>query len=404
MRFRVAALFAFGAPALLLALAGAYGQMRNEDVYGERGQVPEPGGKPKASDKVVEQSFPPKGAMETAWKVEWDTVGGYGLFIKGAWFKRGPKSDWMQVLGDARVSEIFVPYHRGAPRFWDVSYGFDLCTMTKADAGENGKLLTSYDGTRLAPCVVQELRERGVIWKSSEGVRRGHTLILWGCLEAANYRYIMEYGFQDDGSITFRLGSTGRNYSSSEFDPHLHNALWRIDVNLDGKEHNSAFLMERLEPDGNEKVKARTVHTRFNKGKEGGADFDASKFTMLRVINTKKKNGRGEYYSYDLVPARSGNARNFGDDEQCTQHDFWVTKANPKELDYRKLPEYCNGENIEDTDIVVWYSAPMHHEPRSEDGIMVNDSLRGCTHVGWSSFTLRPSNIFDRTPLFPYDK
>ena len=25
----------------------------------------------------------------------------------------------------------------------------------------------------------------------------------------------------------------------------------------------------------------------------------------------------------------------------------------------------------------------------------------GCTHVGWSSFMLRPSNIYDSTPLYP---
>ena len=28
----------------------------------------------------------------------------------------------------------------------------------------------------------------------------------------------------------------------------------------------------------------------------------------------------------------------------------------------------------------------MHHEPRSEDGIMVDGTLNGCTHVGWSSW------------------
>src|SRR6516165_5806985 len=36
--------------------------------------------------QVVEQTFPPNGVMETAWKVEWDTVRGYGLVIKNAWF------------------------------------------------------------------------------------------------------------------------------------------------------------------------------------------------------------------------------------------------------------------------------------------------------------------------------
>jgi primary-amine oxidase len=407
MRFRTALFCGFGLPALFLVIAGAFGQHRPpQESYETRSiQIlqPEP---PKKNDKTIEQNFPPNGAMETAWKVEWDTSTGYGLYIKSAWFKRGPQYDWLQVLGDARVSEIFVPYHRGSPRFWDVSYDFGLSTMTAADAGPHGKIHTSKSGSNNIPCVVEELKDRGVIWKSSEGVRRGHSLVLWACLDAANYRYIMEYGFQDDGCITFRLGSTGRNYSGSEWDPHLHNAYWRMEVNLGGKDdkgkyHNTAQLMERIEPLG-EKVKAQTVHTKFNKGKEGWADWDAKKFTMVRVINTKMKNKRGEYYSYDLMPARMGTSRHFGEDEECSQHDFWVTKANPKELNYQSLPKYCNNENIEDTNIVVWYSAPMHHEPRSEDGMIINDTLVGCTHVGWSTFTLRPSNIFDRTPLFPY--
>src|SRR5262245_32496498 len=72
------------------------------------------------TNQIVEQGFPPKGAMETKWKVEWDTVRGNGLIIKNAWFKTGPDREWMQVLGDARVADLFVPYQPGSPRFWDV--------------------------------------------------------------------------------------------------------------------------------------------------------------------------------------------------------------------------------------------------------------------------------------------
>jgi len=212
----------------------------------------------------------------------------------------------------------------------------------------------------------------------------------------------MEYGFQDDGCITFRCGATGHNLGGSEFVPHMHNTYWRVDVNLDGKEHNTAQLMERTDLP-NEKTKSDVSHTPFNDGIEGGADWDAAKFTMVRVINTEKKNARGEPYSYDLMPSRMGNSRHQGKGEDCTMHDFWVTKANPSELTYRKLPEYCNGESIEDTDVVLWYGSSLFHEPRSEDGIMENNRLVGVTHVGWSGFTLRPSNIFDRTPLFNYN-
>jgi Cu2+-containing amine oxidase len=411
MRFRPA-LFGLGLPAVFLIMAVAFGQQqRNAEPDQERAKPPvqaEPG-----KGKVLEQSFPPNDMMETAWKVEWDTEIRHGLVIKNAWFKAGPDKEWMQVLGDARVSELFVPYHRGSPRFWDISqYQFTLTRVTAADAGPHGKLHVSNNGRVNIPCVVEELKDRGVIWKDDRGVRRGHVWLLWGCIDAANYRYIVEYGFQDDGCITFRCGATGHNYGGAEFEPHMHNTYWRIDVNLDGPDHNTVEVMDRLEP-LEEKVKAATRHTKYNDGKEGGMDWESDKFTMLRVINTQKKNIRGEYFSYVLMPSRMGNSRHHGStkggmngkggsNEECTLHDFWVTKANPKEIEYRKIQSYCNDENIEDTDIVLWYSSPMFHEPRSEDGEIINGRLVGCTQVAWSGFTLKPSNIFDRSPLYPY--
>src|SRR5207245_4045608 len=161
MRFRAGLLLVFATPGLLLLIAGAFGQQRGAEPRADAAQKkkqPQP-----KETKVAEQQFPPGGPMETSWKVEWDTVGGYGLVVKGAWYKRSPKHDWMQVLGDARVSEIFVPYHKGTPRFWDVSYNFDLCTMTRADAGANGKLHVSHTGSAEAARVVEELRHRGLI-------------------------------------------------------------------------------------------------------------------------------------------------------------------------------------------------------------------------------------------------
>ncbi len=73
------------------------------------------------------------------------------------------------------------------------------------------------------------------MWVDSvKGSRRGQKLVLFATLNAANYRYVVEYGFQDDGLITFRVGSTGRNYGSREWEGHMHNGLWRVDVNLGG--------------------------------------------------------------------------------------------------------------------------------------------------------------------------
>ncbi|HYT91593.1 MAG TPA: hypothetical protein VEL76_22965 [Gemmataceae bacterium] len=362
----------------------------------------------KISDEII-QEFPSNGQMETAWKVRWGTVQGYGVFIKDAFFKPGPTEPWIQVLGDARLSEIFVPYHPGSPRYWDVSYNFPLCQMTPEDAGPFGKLLRSKPGEY--PTVVQEVRDRGLIWRGitasgEERARRGQELVVWGCLLAANYRYIIEYGFQDDGSVTFRMGSTGRNLTGATTQGHMHNGLWRIDVNLDGP-RNSVYLVEHIEPLSDlkgDKIRAKSVVTPFNGGKEGAADWNAEKFTMLRVVNDQRKNKRGDPLTYDLMPLRAGNARHYGGDrEVCTHHDFWVTCARPGEIKYPEVPKYAaRGESIMDADVVLWHSAAMHHEPRTEDGKVIDGQFVGVTPVGWAGFSLRPRNLFDGTPLYSY--
>ena len=48
----------------------------------------------------------------TAWKVHYTRGLHKGLYITGAWFKRDLGEDWIKILNDARVSELFVPYHQ----------------------------------------------------------------------------------------------------------------------------------------------------------------------------------------------------------------------------------------------------------------------------------------------------
>ena len=37
-----------------------------------------------------------------------------GLYITGAWYKRNLSEDWIKILNDARIAELFVPYHQAA--------------------------------------------------------------------------------------------------------------------------------------------------------------------------------------------------------------------------------------------------------------------------------------------------
>src|SRR5688500_15660707 len=161
-----------------------------------QGQAQEKEEEPNATVNETIVQCPTYEAMRTAWKVHWMTTNGFGLVLQGAWFKKGPREPWFQVLGDARLSEMLVPYHSGSPRFWDVSYNFSLINLSRDEAGPHGKLLG------VPPLVCQEIRDRGIAWVDGvKGGRRGQTMVLWGCLNAANYRYLIEYGFQDDGTI-----------------------------------------------------------------------------------------------------------------------------------------------------------------------------------------------------------
>ena len=48
----------------------------------------------------------------------------HGLLIHWAYFRTSPAKPWIFLLWDARVSEIFVPYHNNCCRFYDVEFGF----------------------------------------------------------------------------------------------------------------------------------------------------------------------------------------------------------------------------------------------------------------------------------------
>ena len=60
-------------------------------------------------------------------------------------------------------------------------------------------------------------------------------MILWSTYYGANYRYLVEYTFTDDGMLTCRLGPTGRNIFNRQDDlrdTHLHIGCWRLEFDL----------------------------------------------------------------------------------------------------------------------------------------------------------------------------
>ncbi len=346
----------------------------------------------------IVQEFPVGGQMQTAWKVYYKIVSpGPGLVIMGAYLKTGPNAEWMKVLDNLRLSEIFVPYNNGT-RIYDIGAqgNYKLVRHTKEDAGLNGTLLENG-------LAVKELRDTGILWKYYNKVRRGQELVLWSTLGAGNYNYLMEYSFRCDGSIHCRLGSTGRNLGNHENVGHMHHGCWRIDVDLNDGKKNTAYLLRRQEPRNG--VQAGDIVELFNKGVEGGVVWNAYEFTRVR-IQSNKKNAQGNFMSYELIPSRPGTPRHWGNGEAFTQYDYWVTPFRWEEQHYINLPRFvAQKRKITNTDVVLWYMSPGYHLPRDEDGLFrgPNDQMqvRGVALTMWCGFELRPRNVFEKTPHFP---
>ncbi len=375
-----------------------------------RQRLPDPPSQEVTAEFLESESGGQDPRKGTAWKVHYARGLHRGLYITGAWFKRNLGEDWVKILNDARIAELFVPYHKSSfIRYYDLtSFSFPLAEVKAEDAGPFGTLLPPFQGDPFAT-VVKEVRDRGLAWKDDiHGVRRGRELVLWGALEAGNYMYIMSYTFQDDGTIAFRVGATGQNLPGHRTEAHVHSAHWRIDIDLIDGARNSAMLMRHVEPVTG--LSAQDVKDPFNGGLEGGVDWDPKEFTMVRV-ESEKLNPRGEPIAYDLMPLRYGTPRH---NEAFTRHDIWVSRSHPEkptEFLFANLPNIVRDEEaVELTDIVLWCNSAVHHEPRHEDGKPNSgrrlwpgdDAWEGSALVMWSGFDLRPRNFFDRTPFYPY--
>src|SRR5205085_11525949 len=93
----------------------------------------------------------------TAWKVHFARGLHRGLYITGAWFKRDLGEDWIKILNDARMAELFVPYHQHSnTRFYDLTgFSFPLAEVKAEDAGPFGALMPPFLGYT-SPTVVKE--------------------------------------------------------------------------------------------------------------------------------------------------------------------------------------------------------------------------------------------------------
>jgi Cu2+-containing amine oxidase len=287
------------------------------------------------------QNFPTSGPAVTTWMICWKEVAGTysvadpnGLVIGPVYFRQSPSAAFVRILWDMRVSDYFVPYHPGSPRYYDLSaFNFVLTGVTAADCP------ASAGGAPISAHVCKEVHDRGLMWKDFSGVRRGEELVLWGAIDAANYRYIQEYTFRDDGVIIGRAGATGQNLPGDELVPHVHNALWRIDIDLDGVTNNAARL-QHIENPAN--AAGTATDTTIPIAVAQGFTWSARTHDAVEITNPAFKNAQGHTSATHLVPLVTGGGltQHF---EKFTQNDFWVTPYNPAQFAAKNLPTYVAG-------------------------------------------------------------
>src|SRR5437667_164033 len=107
---------------------------------------------PPSQEVTAEFLLSESGGMEprrgTAWKVHYARGLHKGLYITGAWFKRDLGEDWIKILNDARMAELFVPYHQHSyTRFYDLTgFSFPLAEVRAEDGGPFGTLMPPFQG------------------------------------------------------------------------------------------------------------------------------------------------------------------------------------------------------------------------------------------------------------------
>jgi Cu2+-containing amine oxidase len=363
-----------------------------------------------SNSSFASQTVTSGGGQQTHWSVCFSDLGVQGLGITGAIFQPSANATPVTVLWEGRFADVFVPYHNGDPtfRFHDLQWGY-LLPLTAADcpASEGGTLRTFPNET--SPRVCEEIRSTGVAWRDATGVRRGSELVLWGLYDMGNYKMIMEWSFREDGVLVGRAGATGINSPTYPWVAHMHNVLWRLDVDVAGSDHDRAALKTHSETGGLTATDLEQTVTH-----EAGFTWQASAFTGMLVEDGVRQNARSHSTGYVLVPLRTGTAKH---QEPFTHQNLWVTLYNhasasncggvPEIL--WDLPCYANAQPVNDADVILWYMGSVHHHPRDEDGMAsegdpdtpTDNTFTGVTPVMWTGFMLMPHNLFNGPPHWP---
>jgi primary-amine oxidase len=364
------------------------------------------------------------------------------------------------IMYQGSLSEVFVPYMDPASPYYSwtfldlgeyVADGFakpmERGTDCPAHATYFNTVFADYHGVpqrRPRVACLFEREDGELAWRHS-GIhtsgpfnlesRPRRDLVLRMVPTVGNYDYILDWIFQQDGTIrvvagasghivvktvksrtaaedrTGQDGAYGRFVGENIVAPnHDHFLVYRLDLDVDGP--NNALVVDELKrqrlPDDHPRRSVWTVESRTARTeREGMLHMSMEHPTQWRVVNPGVRGKLGYPTGYQIVPGHMAKSLLSEDDYPqrragFTNHHLWTTPYRAEELyaagDYPTqskggdgLPSWTSANrSIDNTDIVVWYTMGFHHVPRMEEWPV----MPTVTH----EFQIRPFDFFNRNP------
>jgi primary-amine oxidase len=276
--------------------------------------------------------------------------------------------------------------------------------------------------------------------------RPSRELVLRTVATVGNYDYILDWRFEQDGSIKVAVGATGilevkpvkdqsaegplsdgiaaKDEQGKEVEfgqlvapgvdgvDHDHFFSYRLDLDVDGTENS--FMADRLVPyplPANNPSPRRVIWamqpTMVRTEGEAMMDVDLKHPAMWRFVNHHVHDPYGYPTGFEIMAGET--AASLLPDTEWPQkragfssHQLWVTPYDRNEF-YAGGTYVVNSKgsdglqawvkknrSIEDRDIVAWYTVGFHHVPRPEDWPQMP--------VMWHDFILRPFHFFPKNP------
>jgi primary-amine oxidase len=276
--------------------------------------------------------------------------------------------------------------------------------------------------------------------------RPSRELVLRSAAVIGNYDYVMDWRFQQDGTIDVVVGATGvietkastqknaagRAMVRSGMDMpmeygqfvaentigvnHDHFFSYRLDMDVDGTANSfmaDRMVQQLLPSDPMRKSIWAVKHVIAVREKDAIMDIHLETPSMWLFINPNVIGPLGYPTGYEIMPGATAKSLLSPDDlpqklAAFSEHQFWVTPNDPtqryasgvyptssKATDGLTVWTQAN-RPIENTDLVGWYTLGFHHMPRAEDWPAMPTM--------WHHFQIRPFNFFAANPVLDLPK